>query len=113
MRRRTNAIPKLHVKKDDTVKVLSGQYRGQQGRVLSVNPRKQTAIVEDINLATKHLKPTQDNPQGEIKKTEAAIRVCKLQVIDPSSGQPTRIGRQRNEKGSWVRVAKKTGNVLN
>ena len=112
MRRKHNTQPKIHVKKDDMVKVLSGQYRGQRGRVLEVFPRKGTAIVEDINMVTKHLKPTQQNPNGERREEEAPIRIAKLQVIDPKSGDPTRVGRRPKEDGGFERYAKASGEAL-
>ncbi len=110
MRRKHNTIPKVHVKKNDTVKVLSGDDRGQTGRVISVLPRKGVAVVEGLNIITKHIKPNQRNPQGERLTTEAPIRLCKLMVMD-SSGKPTRVGR-RLEGGQWVRYSKKSGSVL-
>lgn len=111
MRRSHNLIPKLHVKKGDQVKVLSGDDKGKTGRILAVNPRKMLAIVEGINIVTKHQKPNQKNPQGARVEQEAPLHVAKLQLIEPSTGKPTRIGRQKTEDG-WVRVSKKTGNVI-
>lgn len=110
MRRKHNKIPKLHIKKDDTVKVLSGSDKGKTGRVLEVYPKKGTALVEEVNIITKHIKPNQENPSGERRTMEAPVRVCKLQVIDPE-GNPTRIGRKRVD-GKWVRYSKKTGKEL-
>jgi large subunit ribosomal protein L24 len=111
MRRKHNLIPKLHLKKGDNVKVLSGDDRGKTGRVLVVNPSKQTAIVEGINMMTKHAKPNQTNPNGERRTEEAPIRVAKLQVVDPKTGEGSRIGRTLSDKG-WVRIAKKSGAKL-
>ncbi len=111
MRRTTNSIPKLHVRKGDTVKVLSGDDRNKTGRVLAVYPKKQTALVEGVNLVTKHLKPSQANPEGGRNEQEAPIRVAKLQIVDPKTGQGTRIGRTKTEKG-WARVTKKSGTTL-
>lgn len=102
---------KLHIKKGDTVRVLSGKNRGQEGRVQVVIKKDQRAIVEGINMVTKHRKPDQNNPQGSIVEVEAPIHVSKLMVVDPKSGQPTRIGRQKTEKG-WVRVSKKSGEII-
>lgn len=119
-RRKYNKRPKLHIKKDDTVRVISGKSRGQEGRVLEIvskrNPHTGSltyrAIVEGLNMVTKHKKPDQQNPQGSIVETEAGIHVSNLMVIDPKTGKPTRIGRQKAEKG-WVRYSKKSGEILN
>ena len=111
MRRKKNTIAKLHVKKDDQVRVISGDDRGATGRVLSVDPLKRTAVVEDVNIITKHQKPSEEHPNGERVKMESPIRVDKLMVIDPKSGEPTRIGRKKTDNG-WVRVAKKSGEEI-
>lgn len=110
MRRKKNKLPKLHIKKGDTVKVISGDHdlKGKVGRVLVVNPAKQTAIVEDVNLVTRHIKQSQEHPNGTLLTKEAPVHVSKLQLIDPSSGKPTRIGRRKTENG-WVRYAKVSG----
>ncbi|MGQ9864357.1 MAG: 50S ribosomal protein L24 [Bacteroidia bacterium] len=101
----------MHVRKGDTVKVLSGKDRGKTGRVLQVLPKKGKAIVEGVAIAKKRIRPNQRYPQGGVIEMEMPIPVCKLQVIDPKTDQPTRIGR-RWENGQWVRYAKKTGNPL-
>lgn len=111
MRRKKNTIPKLHIRKGDTVKVLSGDDRGKSGRVLEVYPSKQTALVEGINIVTKHKKPSQNNPEGSREQTELPIRVSKLQIVDPKTGEGTRIGRKKTDKG-WVRVTVKSGSEL-
>ena len=120
-RRKYNQRPKLHIKKGDEVKVLSGRERGKTGRVLvithSVDKRTgqvtSRAIVEGLNLVSKHKRPDQANPQGGIVETEAGIHVSKLQLIDPKSKAPTRVGRKRNEDGKgWVRYSKKTGEII-
>lgn len=103
---------KLHIKKGDTVIVTAGNSKGQQGRVLEVIRSKDRAIVEGVNMASKHTKPTQDNPQGGIVKTEASIHVSNLMLVDPSSGEATRIGRRLNDKGKLVRFAKKSGEEI-
>lgn len=104
---------KLHIKKGDMVKVLAGKDRGAEGRVMLVFPQTQRAIVEGVNLVRKHQKPSQQNPDGGIIEQEAGIHISNLQIIDPSTKQPTRIGRQRNENGrGWVRYAKSSGEIL-
>ena len=112
MRRSTNSIPTLHIKRGDEVKVLSGDDRGKTGRVLRVMPTDRKAIVEGINLVTKHVKPNQKNPNGERVQREAPIHVAKLQLIDPKTKQATRVGRQLTTDKGWVRVAKKSGNTI-
>ena len=103
---------KLHIRKGDTVIVTAGNSKGQQGRVLEVFRSKNRAIVEGVNMASKHTKPNQDNPQGGILKTEASIHLSNLMLVDPSSGEPTRIGRRLNDKGKLVRYAKKSGEEI-
>ena len=103
---------KLHIKKGDTVIVTAGNSKGQQGRVLEVIRLKDRAIVEGVNMASKHTKPNQDNPQGGIVKTEASIHISNLMLVDPSSGAPTRTGRRLDDKGKLVRYAKKSGEEI-
>ncbi len=105
-------MSKLHIKKGDTVYVLSGEDKGQQGRVLSVQAAKQRAIVEGINIVSKSTKPTAKHPQGGIIKMEAPIHISNLALIDPKSGKPTRVGIRVNEKGEKVRDAKKSGEEI-
>lgn len=100
---------KLHIKKGDTVMVISGEYKGQQGRVLEVIREKQRAIVEGVNMVSKHSKPTSENPQGGIIKKEASIHISNILPVDPSTGEPTRVGRRVDEKtNKLVRYAKKS-----
>ncbi len=103
---------KLHIKKGDTVIVTAGNSKGQQGRVLEVIRLKDRAIVEGVNMASKHTKPNQDNPQGGIVKAEASIHISNLMLVDPSSGAPTRTGRRLDDKGKLVRYAKKSGEEI-
>lgn len=115
MRRKFNKQPKLHIQKGDIVKVLCGdpEIRGKKGMVLSVNPAKMTAIVEDTRFATKYFKRTQENPKGQMVEVPAPIHISNLQLIDPKSGKPTRIGRTRKKDGKgWVRISKKTGEII-
>ncbi|MBO5710197.1 MAG: 50S ribosomal protein L24 [Rikenellaceae bacterium] len=105
-------MTKLHIKKGDTIYVLSGEDKGKQGKVLSVNIEDQRAIVEGLNLVSKHTKPNAKNPQGGIVKQEAPIHVSNLQLIDPKSGKPTRIGRRKNDEGKTVRYSKKSGEEI-
>ena len=105
-------MTKLHIKKGDTVFVISGEDKGKQGKVLSVNVDDQRAIVEGLNLVSKHTKPNAKNPQGGIVEQEAPIHVSNLQLIDPKSGKPTRIGRRKNDEGKTVRYSKKSGEEI-
>lgn len=101
---------KLHIKKGDRVQVIAGESKGQEGKVLRVLVKENKAIVEGVNMVTKHTKPNAKNTQGGILKKEAPIHVSNLMVID-SSGKPTRIGR-KIENGRLVRYSKKTGEVI-
>jgi large subunit ribosomal protein L24 len=110
MRRKYNKIPKLHIRKGDTVKVLSGNDKNKTGEVKLVNLKEGTVIVDGINMVTKHRKPDADNPNGSIVKLESPIRVSKLQLM--VNGEATRIGRKLNENGKLQRFSKKTGDFI-
>ena len=103
---------KLHIKKGDTVCVIAGDNKGQQGKVLKVEVSKQRAIVEGVNLVKKATKPNAKNPQGGIVEQEVPIHISNLQVLDPQSGKPTRVGRRANAEGKLVRFAKKSGEEI-
>jgi large subunit ribosomal protein L24 len=103
---------KLHIKKGDTVCVIAGDNKGQQGKVLKVEVSKQRAIVEGVNLVKKATKPNAKNPQGGLVEQEAPIHISNLQVLDPQSGKPTRVGRRANAEGKLVRFAKKSGEEI-
>ena len=103
---------KLHIKKGDTVMVIAGDSKGQQGRVLVVDGEKERILVEGVNMVKKHTRPTNKTPKGGIVEKEASIHISNLKVID-SSGKPTRIGRKLDEKtDKMVRYSKKTGEVI-
>ncbi|MDX9773110.1 MAG: 50S ribosomal protein L24 [Bacteroidales bacterium] len=103
---------KLHIKKGDTVTVIAGESKGQKGRVLEVDRDKNKALVEGVNLVSKHTKPNSKAPQGGIIKKEAPVHISNLMAIDPASGKPTRVGRRLNEKNKLVRYAKKSGEEI-
>ncbi len=103
---------KLHIKKGDTVYVNAGNSKGQSGKVLEVLVAKERAIVEGVNLISKHTKPNAQSPQGGIVKQEAAIHISNLQPLDPKSGKATRVGRKLNENGKLVRYSKKSGEEI-
>jgi large subunit ribosomal protein L24 len=103
---------KLHIKKGDSVMVITGESKGQKGRVLEVDRDKYRAIVEGVNLVSKHTKPNSKAPQGGIIKKEAPIHISNLMLIDPTSGKPTRVGKKLNDKDKLVRYSKKSGEEI-
>ncbi|MFP3859325.1 MAG: 50S ribosomal protein L24 [Bacteroidales bacterium] len=103
---------KLHIKKGDTVYVNTGEYKGQQGRVLEVFPAAKKALVEGVNIVSKHTKPNSENPKGGIIKKESPVHISNLMVVDPESGEPTRIGRKKDSNGKLVRYSKKSGEEI-
>ena len=104
---------KLHIKKGDTVIVISGNYRGQKGRVLEIVRKTDKAIVEGVNMIKKHSRPTTDYPQGGIIEKEASIHISNLMLVDPKTGERTRIGRKLDEsKGKLIRYSKKSGEEI-
>ncbi|MBD5188385.1 MAG: 50S ribosomal protein L24 [Muribaculaceae bacterium] len=105
-------MSKLHIKKGDIVYVNAGEDRGKQGRVLSVDVKKQRAIVEGLNMVSKAMRPNAQHPNGGIVKMEAPIHVSNLNPVDPKSGKPTRVGYTVNAEGKKVRVAKKSGEEI-
>ena len=105
-------MSKLHIKKGDTVYVKTGEDRGKTGRVLKVLVEKNKAVVEGIKMVSKSTKPNAKYPQGGIIKMEAPIHVSNLNLVDPKSGKPTRIGRRKNEAGVTVRYSKKSGEEI-
>ncbi|MDD3431800.1 MAG: 50S ribosomal protein L24 [Bacteroidales bacterium] len=105
-------MTKLHIKKGDTVFVNAGEDKGKTGRVLEVDVEKKRAIVEGVNLVSKHTKPNAKSPQGGILKKESPVHISNLNPLDPKSGKPTRVGRVRNEKGKLVRISKKSGEEI-
>ena len=103
---------KLNIRKGDTVMVIAGDSRGQQGKVLRVDTDKVKAIVEGVNLVSKHTKPNAKSPQGGIVKKEAPVHLSNLKIVD-NSGKPTRVGRRLDPKTEkLVRYSKKSGEVI-
>ncbi len=106
-------MSKLHIKKGDTVKVIAGNSKGQEGKVIEMQISKQRALVEGVNMVSKHTKPNAASPQGGIIKQEASIHISNLMLVDPKSGEATRIGRKIDDKsGKLTRYSKKTGEVI-
>ena len=104
-------MKKIHIKKGDTVYVNAGNDKGKTGKVLSVEPSKDRAIVEGINMVSKHTKPNTKQPQGGIIKQEAPIHISNLSLIDPKSGKATRVAIKREGK-KIIRIAKKSGEEI-
>ncbi len=106
----TRFAPKMKIKKGDKVQVIAGAYKGYEGEVREVLVNDQRVIVSDVNMATKHTKPTQNNPGG-INKVEAPIHISNVMIIDPKNGETSRIGRKEVD-GKLVRYSKKSGEIL-
>jgi large subunit ribosomal protein L24 len=111
MERKYNKQAKLHVKKGDMVVVIAGDDKGKKGRVIEVLNAKNRALVEGVNIVSRHTKPNAQNQQGGIIKKEAPVNISNLKVIDPS-GNPTRVGRKQNDAGKLVRYSKKSGEII-
>ncbi len=103
---------KLHIKKGDTVVVNAGDNKGQTGKVLKVLVEKRRAIVEGVNMVSKHTKPNAKHPQGGIVKQEASIHISNLQPLDAKSGKATRVGRRMGADGKLVRYSKRSGEEM-
>ncbi|MEZ7971454.1 MAG: 50S ribosomal protein L24 [Cytophagales bacterium] len=105
-------IKKIQIKKGDTVKILTGNDNGKTGKVLEIITSKYRAIVEGVNMVTKHVKPSADKPEGGLINTEAAMHISNLMLVDPATGEPTRIGRKLNAEGKNQRYSKKSGEFI-
>ena len=103
---------KFHIRKGDTVFVNAGVDKGKTGKAIRVITEKKRAVVEGVNIVSKNQKPNAKYPQGGIIKMEAPIHISNLNVIDPASGKPTRIGHRKNEEGKTIRYAKKSGEEI-
>lgn len=101
-----------HVRKGDTVIVVAGKERGKKGKVLRVIPEKGRVVVERINMIKKHQRPTQKIRQGGIIEREGAIHLSNVMLMDPSSDRPTRVGMKALSDGKKVRVARRSGEML-
>ncbi len=101
---------KLHIKIGDTVKITSGESKGQEGKVLTIDRNKMRATVEGVNIVKKHTKPSASNPQGGIEEKPGSIHISNLMVV--VNGVASRIGRKADEKGKLVRYSKKSGEVI-
>ena len=112
MERSNNKQPKLKIRKGDKVQVIAGNDKGKSGEVLEILLEKRRILVKDINIVTKHEKPSAGKPEGGLKKTEAPIHISNVMLVDPSSGKPTRVGRKLDDKGKLKRYSKKTGEII-
>ncbi|MFM7466488.1 MAG: 50S ribosomal protein L24 [Crocinitomicaceae bacterium] len=101
---------KLHIKIGDTVKITSGESKGQEGKVLTIDRNKMRATVEGVNIVKKHTKPSASNPQGRIEEKPGSIHISNLMVV--VNGVASRIGRKADNKGKLVRYSKKSGEVI-
>jgi large subunit ribosomal protein L24 len=100
------------IKKGDTVVILAGKDKGRTGEVVRVIPKDDRVVVSGINVHARHRKPTQQNPQGGIERSEAPLHVSNVALADPKSGEPTRV-RFEERDGKKVRVAAKSGELIN
>jgi len=102
---------KLRIKTGDTVRIIAGDHKGVEGKVVSVDLEKNKAVVEGANMVSKHEKPSASNPQGGIVKKEAPLQISNLSLIDPKSGETTRVGYEVRD-GKKVRFSKKSKEVI-
>ena len=105
-------INKVHVKTGETVTGLSGKERGKKGKVLAVSPKEGKVIIEGVNMVTKHVKPRRMGETGGLVKAEGAMYACKVQLVCPRCGKPTRVGHKVQENGTKERICKKCGETL-
>lgn len=105
-------INKLHVKKGDTVIILSGKDKGKKGKIITALPKKGKVIVEGVNRVKRHTKPSQKVPQGGIIVKEAPLASAKVMLVCPNCDKPTRIGKKQLASGEYVRVCKKCGETI-
>jgi large subunit ribosomal protein L24 len=112
MEKKSTKPAKLKIRKGDLVKVIAGDSKGSQGKIVEIIIDKNRAIVEGANMVSKHTKPNAANPNGGIVKQEAAIHISNLALVEPSTGKTTRVGRKLNDAGKLVRVSKKSGEEI-
>lgn len=111
MEKKSNSLSKRHVKKGDMVLVIAGDDKGKKGRIIEVKTDSNRAVVEGVNIVSRHTKPNAQNQNGGIIKKEAPVHISNLKVVD-KTGTATRTGRKLNEKGKMVRVSKKSGEII-
>jgi len=103
---------KFKVKTGDTVKVIAGNDKGKTGKVVLMDRKNSRVVVEGVNMVTKHVKPSATNPNGGIESKEAGVHISNVMLVDPSSGDVTRVGRKLDEDDKLQRFAKKTGEFI-
>ncbi|NDB34097.1 MAG: 50S ribosomal protein L24 [Flavobacteriia bacterium] len=101
---------KLKIKVGDLVQVISGESKGQEGKIISISRTKMRATIEGVNMVKRHTKPSASNPQGEIVEKEGTIHISNLMLV--VNGAPTRVGRKLDDAGKLVRFSKKSGEVI-
>ncbi|MGL4630622.1 MAG: 50S ribosomal protein L24 [Leadbetterella sp.] len=112
MERKFNKQPKLHVKTGDQVTVIAGNSKGKSGKVIEVLVKKNRVRIEGLSMIKKHIKPSAQSPQGEIKELEGSVHISNVMVNDPSTGKPTRTGRKLNDAGKLQRFSKSSGKFI-
>lgn len=112
MKRKSNSQQKLHVRSGDTVKVIAGNSKGGEGKITKILADKNRVIVEGINMQTKHVKPTAQSPQGELRQQEGSIHISNVKLVDPATGEATRTGRRMNDKGKLQRFSKSSDKFI-
>lgn len=105
-------MPKLKIKKGDTVVVLAGKNKGTTGEVLRTDPRAEKVVVKGVNILARNRKPSQANPQGGIERSEAPIHVSNVAIADPKSGKPSKVGYKTGKDGAKTRIARKSGQQI-
>jgi len=100
----------MKIRKNDSVKVMTGKYKGKVGRVLRVLPERERLVVEGVNIIKRHTRPTQDNPQGGIQEKEATIHISNVRLV--VDGQPTKVGFKILEDKKKARISKRSGEVI-
>ena len=103
---------KFPIQQADTVMVIAGESTGQTGRVIRMLPKQYRAVVEGLNMVSKHQKPSAASPQGGIQEMEAPLHMSNLMIVDPKDNAPTRVGRKADENGKLERYSKKSGEIL-
>jgi len=103
---------RVHVRKGDRVKVIRGNFAGQEGTVLRVLPKENRVVIEGVNLRKRHMRPTQENPEGGIVTFEAPLHASNVMLIDPATGDPTRVRHHVDEDGTKERISARSGNAI-
>jgi large subunit ribosomal protein L24 len=105
-------MARMKIRRGDRVKVISGNHKGEEGTVLRVEPEKNRVVIEGVNRRKRHMKPSQANPEGGIVEFEAPVHASNVMLLDPQSGEPTRVRSQVGADGRRERVAVKSGRVI-